>query len=536
MADAGGPRVRVAGGADAPEGLLGAVLGYEAALMADDLDALADWFEPGDDTMRADASGLLVGHDAITRFRGRRGGAGARRVVAVHVLPVADGVAHVVVAHAPGAGGRGTVSQLWRRGQGRWRIAAAHVTAPAPAFDRRTWRTLGDPLLPPTASGALDGRTVAVKDVFAVAGHPIGAGIPAYLDEAPVEPRSAAAVDALRAAGAAIRGIARTDQFAYSIAGRNPAYGTPPNPAVPGAVSGGSTSGPASAVALGQADLGLGTDTAGSIRVPASYQGLWGLRTTHGAVDRAGVLPLAPRFDTVGWLARDRATLEAAARASLPRAAGADAAGGARPLDDAVLRVAPALLEGLGPGVREAFEAAVRALGASGCEVRGLDVPALGAAALDALFAAFRTAQAAEAWRAHGTWITAHPDALAPDVAARFAWASEVTADDEAAAIAVLDAARRDIDAALGDGLLLLPSAASVAPALDAEGADIEAVRTATLRMTAVAGATGRPALSVPGAEVDGAPLGTCVVGPRGGDLALVSAAARWHEAIMQRD
>ncbi|GLI28135.1 hypothetical protein ARHIZOSPH14_23770 [Agromyces rhizosphaerae] len=529
MAESGGVPVHVAGGGPAPEGLVEAALGYEAALMADDLDALRDWFEPGDETVRADASGLLVGRDAITRFRGRRGGAASRRVSGLRVLPVAEGVAHVVVENAPAAGGRGVVSQLWRRAEGGWRIAAAHVTAPAPALDRRTWRVVGDPLLPAGGSGALDGRTVAVKDVFAVAGHPIGAGIPGYLAEAPVEARSAAAVEALRAAGASIRGIARTDQFAYSIAGRNPAYGTPPNPAVPGAISGGSTSGPAAAVALGQADLGLGTDTAGSIRVPASYQGLWGIRTTHGAVDREGVLPLAPRFDTVGWLTRDRETLEAAARASLP-AASAAATG------EPALVIAPALLHGLGPGVREVFEHGAAALRAAGADVRELDAPALASDALDELFAAFRTAQAAEAWRAHGEWITAHPGELADDVAARFAWASEVTPEREAAAIVALAAARTAIDAALGEALLLLPSAASVAPAFDAEGADIEAVRQATLRMTAVAGATGRPALSIPGLELDGAPLGTCVVGPRGGDLDLIARAGGWHEALAQRD
>jgi len=536
VAEAPGVPVHVAGGGAAPEGLVEAVLGYEAALMADDLDALREWFEPGDEMVRADASGLLVGRDAITRFRGRRGGAAGRRVTGVRVLPVAEGAAHVVVENAPAAGGRGVVSQLWRRRDGRWRVAAAHVTAPAPALDRRIWRVVGDPLLPASGSGALDGRTVAVKDVFAVAGHPIGAGVPEYLAAAPVESRSAAAVEALRVAGASVRGIARTDQFAYSIAGRNPAYGTPPNPAVPGAISGGSTSGPAAAVALGQADVGLGTDTAGSIRVPASYQGLWGLRTTHGAVDRDGVLPLAPRFDTVGWLTRDRATLEAAARASLPRPGqGADAAG---PTDAGapVLLVAPWLLEGLGPGVRAAFEAGVAALRRSGCDVREFNGRALGSGPLDDLFAAFRTAQAAEAWRVHGAWIAAHPGVLADDVGARFAWASGVTAEQEAAAIEELDAARGDIDAVLGDGLLLLPSAASVAPALGAEGADIEAVRAATLRMTAVAGVTGRPALSMPGLAVDGAPLGTCVVGPRGGDLDLIARAGAWQEALAQRD
>ncbi|MDO9079141.1 MAG: amidase family protein, partial [Brevundimonas sp.] len=119
----------------------------------------------------------------------------------------------------------------------------------------------------------------------------------------------------LLAAGASVPGIAQTDEFAYSIAGRNPHYGTPPNPAVLGGVPGWSSSGPASAVALGQASIGLGTDTVGSIRVPASYQGLWGLRTTHGSVSADRLLPLAPTFDSVGWVTRSAIALRAAAEA-----------------------------------------------------------------------------------------------------------------------------------------------------------------------------------------------------------------------------
>jgi Asp-tRNA(Asn)/Glu-tRNA(Gln) amidotransferase A subunit family amidase len=388
---------------------------------------------------------------------------------------------------------------------------------PDAVLDPRVWRVVGEPLLPPTGSGPLDGHTVAVKDVFAVEGFALGAGVPAYLDEAVPQGRSAASLRALQAAGASVRGIARTDQFAYSIAGRNAAYGTPPNPAVPGAISGGSSSGPASAVAMGHASIGLATDTAGSIRIPASYQGLWGLRTTHGAVSTEGVLPLAPSFDTVGWLTRDRATLELAAVASLGTAAQAG-------FGDRFV-TARALGSSATPGVAAAFTAYLEAWDR---DVTALDDDALSDAALDGVQTAFRTVQAFEAWAAHGAWVAAHPGALGADVASRFEWAATVTPDAAAAARTALDQARSALDAALGDAVLVLPSAASVAPALDAAGEEIEAVRAATLRMTAVAGATGRPALSVPALTVDGAPVGVCFVGPRGSDLALVRAAGDW--------
>src|SRR4051794_6997882 len=127
--------------------------------------------------------------------------------------------------------------------------------------DPSVWRETGTPLVAGRPGGPLTGLRVAVKDLFALAGHPVGAGVPAYLDAARPEPRTASAVAALLDAGADVAGIARTDEFAYSIAGANPHYGTPPNAAVPGALPGGSSNGPASAVGLGQADIGLGTDT-----------------------------------------------------------------------------------------------------------------------------------------------------------------------------------------------------------------------------------------------------------------------------------
>ncbi|WP_345714344.1 amidase family protein, partial [Kineococcus glutinatus] len=151
-----------------------------------------------------------------------------------------------------------------------------------------------------------------------VAGHPVGAGVPAWLATAAPEPAHAAALQVLLDAGAVVAGIAQTDELAFSVMGRNGTWGAPPNPAAPGHLPGGSTSGPAAAVAAGAADLGLGTDTAGSLRVPGSWCGLHALRPTHGAVPVAGVLPLAPSFDTVGLLARCPQLLRAAGDELLP--------------------------------------------------------------------------------------------------------------------------------------------------------------------------------------------------------------------------
>jgi amidase len=484
---------------------------YERALMADDLAALDRLFAPGPDTLRGDAAGILVGHESISGFRKGRGGSPARSILHVEVRELADDAALVIAITAPATGGRGQQTQAWRRIDGSWRITAAHVALPSKAVDPAIWRLVGTPLVRGAAGGPLRGHTVAVKDLYDIAGVAVGAGIPAWLDEAEPAESTAPAVAALLAAGADITGIAQTDEFAYSIAGRNPHSGTPLNPAVLGGVPGGSSSGPASAVATGQASIGLGTDTAGSIRVPASYQGLWGLRTTHGAVSREGLLPLAPSFDTVGWLTRDAATLRAAAAATLPAATHAGVVAGG-------FVSAPGLLDAVEPDVRAAFTAFDRF-----AHVELGD--------LDELFSAFRTVQQAEAWRAHGEWITAHPGALGDDVAARFALAAAVTPDQESAARSAMAAARERLDAVLGERVLVLPSASSVAPSVFADAELIERTRQGTLRLTCIAGLTGRPALSVPllGVPQPGAllaaPVGVCLVGPRGSDLALIDLA-----------
>lgn len=495
--------------AEPPIGLMEAFWRYEQALMADDVPALDALFADGPWTLRGDAGGVLIGHDAIAAFRRGRGGAPKRRVAAVHVRVLDRDTAAVVAELVPGTGGRGQQTQVWRRGAAGWQVLVAHVATPAPALDARIWREAGTPLVPGAGAGPLAGRRVAVKDLFAVAGYRIGAGVPAYLVGARVEPATAPAVQALLAAGADVVGIARTDEFAYSIAGANPHYGTPPNGRVPGALPGGSSNGPASAVAVGQADIGLATDTGGSIRVPASYQGLWGLRTTHDRIPREGLLPLAPSFDTVGWLTRDRAVLAACSRVS--------SAG--RPAVPAPERfvVAPGLLDGLDAAVRTAFTDWAR----SQVVAEEVDLGDVSAAQ-----EAFRVVQAFEAWEANGPWLTAHPDAVLGAVASRFRAAAAITADEAAGARAELAAHRDRFERQLQGAILLLPSAASPAPQATADSATVDAVRAQTLRMTCVAGILGAPALSAPLLEIGGAPLGVCLVGPRDSDDALIHRAA----------
>jgi Asp-tRNA(Asn)/Glu-tRNA(Gln) amidotransferase A subunit family amidase len=152
------------------------------------------------------------------------------------------------------------------------------------------------------------------------------------------------------------------------------------------------------------------------------------------------------------------------------------------------------------------------------------------------MFEAFRVTQSAQAWRSHGAWVDAHPDALAPDIAARFEWARSVTPDQEAEGLAHVALLAAAIDAALGHDVLVLPSAASAAPHIGADEATLNSLREATLGMTAIAGLTGRPALSVPLAMTAQGPVGVCLVGPRGSDLALIERAIEWQAALARRE
>ncbi|AZS37765.1 Glutamyl-tRNA(Gln) amidotransferase subunit A [Microbacterium lemovicicum] len=523
------------GAASVPADLLAAFASYERAIMANDLDALDAAFAPGAGTMRGDGAGLLVGHDAISAFRGLRGGVPPRAIERIEHRALAPDVSLIVSVSRFGGGGTGLQTQVWERIDGAWLITAAHVTPRAQALDRSVWRTVGDPLWQGAWEGMLAGLTVAVKDLFAIKGYRIGAGNPAFLAEARAEHTTAAAVADLLRAGASLRGIARTDEFAYSIAGDNAHYGTPPNGAVPGALPGGSSSGPASAVATGQADIGLATDTAGSVRVPASYQGLWGLRTTHGLVPRQGLLPLAQSFDTVGWLTRDGDTMQRVVDWCLSYDGSASTENVYGESDDDLpwrFLVPTEALAAAEPATRVAFEELLARLQ----ETDAAPIVRRPIGDLDGYLVPFRTVQGAEAWRNNGDWVRAHPDALGPAVAERFAAASVITAAEESDARRALEPLAAALQATVEDAVILMPAVPGPAPRRTAAGDRVDAVRAATLRLTTPAAVAGLPSLSIPLLRVDGAPVGVCVTARAGTDIALVRLARRLARATLRSE
>jgi amidase len=377
---------------------------------------------------------------------------------------------------------------------------------------------LPDVPVPNAPAGPLHGVTFAVKDIFDVAGYVTGCGnVEKMAEEAPAK-ANAPCVQALLDAGAQFVGKTHTVELAFSLDGRNSRLGTPANPAAPGRVPGGSSSGSASAVAAGLADTALGSDTGGSVRGPASMCGLVGLRPTHGRIDISDTMPLAPSLDTVGWFTRDIGLFERVGAVMLGEDRDGPALSRVITADDAfAVLVSQGEAEALAPAAARAREAAAVA--------SAITVAPEG---LDTWVPVFRTIQGFEAWKAHGPWITARRPALTPAVRERFLAASRVTEADYRDAVDKRARIRAHVTALLGeDGMLLLPTLPTIAPRLDDAEEAFEAFRSRALSILCIAGLAGLPQISLPLATFDGCPLGLSLIAPAGRDRALIAFAAR---------
>ena len=278
----------------------------------------------------------------------------------------------------------------------------------------------GDVEVPSAAEGPLAGLTFAVKDIFDVAGYPTGDGSPLRRAESPLHTTNAPIVQKMLDAGARFVGKTQTDELTFSMNGQNKHFPEPVNVRASGRITGGSSSGSAAAVAAKLCDFAIGSDTGGSVRAPASYCGLWGIRPTHGRVDNSRALPLAPSFDTAGYFADD-ADLFARDRAGLPRRgrAGVPAHASSR---------APTMRSrGFFPSARRRrcrpAEAKVEAR--LGPATRVTVAPD----GLEPWYWTFRHLQALEAWAAHGAWIKSRDPDMTPGVRERFEYGATISAD-----------------------------------------------------------------------------------------------------------
>ena len=362
--------------------------------------------------------------------------------------------------------------------------------------------------------GPLVGSTFVVKDLFAVRGCVVGAGQPTWAATHDPEPEHAPAVARLLEAGATLVGRAHTSEMAYSLSGRDNPYGMPVNPAALDRDTGGSSSGSAAAVAGGLADLGLGTDTLGSIRVPASSCGIFGWRPTHGLVPLDGVHPLAPSLDTVGLLARDADLLRRGAEALAGRAFPDQAA-------PHRVRLAADAFGVLDDTLREALLAVADLFGADGMVALVPDDQTL-----EDLTRVVRDVQGPEFAALHRAWIESAAPTFGEGVGERIAHALAVSEADHARAVAIRDRLQAHVATVLAPGDLVLLPAAGPPPRREATAAVVADARRIAASLSVVGSLAGLPTVTIPALVVDGAPVGLSVLAPCGEDDGLLSLAA----------
>jgi amidase len=366
--------------------------------------------------------------------------------------------------------------------------------------------------------GPLKGLTFAVKDIIDIAGHVTGCGnAERYRTQEPAQ-HHAAVVQILLNAGATMVGKTITEEFAYGLIGEYFHYGTPRNVNAPGRIPGGSSSGSASVVAAGEVDFALGTDTGGSVRVPASFCGIYGLRPSHGRVPLTGVMPLAPSLDTCGWFARNPGTMK---------------------------RVGEVLLDWQEPPAPGRFLIAADAFAVAGAEVREALSPALQrageilgppqeieAGALDGMegladwAAIMQIFRGSEAAASHLAWINATDPVMGPGFRKRFEAGGRYTREEIAAATTTRARLEGHLDSLLADGAVMaVPAAPAVPPPARSSESVFDTLRTKNEYFNSMAALARLPQISLPLAEVDGLPIGLGLMAAHGNDELLLETA-----------
>jgi amidase len=364
--------------------------------------------------------------------------------------------------------------------------------------------------------GKLADLNFGAKDIFDIAGTTSSFGNPVWFETHGPAVATAPAVQRLLDAGASMAGRTLSDELAYSLTGENIHYGTPINPRDPTRIPGGSSCGSASAVAAGLVDFALGTDCGGSVRLPASYCGLLGIRPSLGRVTTDGVLPFSSSFDVIGWFARDAGVLANVGEVLF------DSPRPARVPDrliiaaDAIAYVEPAVEKTLRPAMREVGLYFQNHLEKSVCDER-----------LEDWFTVFRTIQASEIWANHGTWIEKHNPKFGPGIDERMDWASKVTPEQVKAARARQEDIVDQINDVLGDNdVLCLPTSPRIAPLKNQHVDTIEVTyRHQAMGLLCISGLGGLPQISLPLTEFEGMPLGLSLIARHGNDEMLLELA-----------
>lgn len=366
--------------------------------------------------------------------------------------------------------------------------------------------------LPAYQPGILSGLTFGVKDLIDIAGHKTGAGNPTWENSRPVAACHAICVEQLLSHGATCKGKNTLDELAYSLFGENFFYGTPLNPKAPDRVPGGSSSGSASAVACGQVDFALGTDTGGSVRIPANNCGIVGFRPSHGRISMAGVIPFAPSFDTVGILARTEKICAEVAKVLL-----ASEKKNGTIKEVLILKDAFAAADA---EVQAALESSLKKI-KQNYHFRYVTLKDIfdSQITFDAIREVYCTLQRAETWSSLGTWIEHVRPSFGPWIAGNFELARKCDRTQIAEAIKARVAIKRAFNHLLGqDSLLCIPTSAVLAPK-KGQVSSVGSNSPHSPSFTTLAGLASLPQLTLPyGQSRYGVPVGLSFLASHGSD------------------
>ena len=375
------------------------------------------------------------------------------------------------------------------------------------------------------AGGPLAGLTFAAKDLFDVAGVPTGGGNHDWPTGRPLPKKNAWAVQTLLEAGATLIGKTITDEVSLGILGENAFDGTPVNVRAPGRVPGGSSSGSAAAVAAGLCDTALGTDTGGSVRVPASFCGLYGIRPTHGRLDVTGMLPQAPTSDATGWFARDAETFARVSSALL----GEEIPAALPTKLPNKLIVAVDAFGFADADVAEALQPMVQRLAAIVGNSREEIMAPQG---LSVWARAQRSLQPVEAYATFKDWLDKGNPRFAFSVAKALVMGSMTPQVDQTWAALMRQEVRARLKYLLPAGTILcLPTTPFPAPLRGQPLSVLDPLRDRITCLCAQGGLAGHPQVNIPGATIDGLPVGLSIVGARGSDVTLVAVAQAMEKA-----
>ena len=366
--------------------------------------------------------------------------------------------------------------------------------------------------------GPLSGLSYGLKDIYDIAGIPTAFGSPAWLKSHSSPTSTAAFVEMLSNAGADLLGKTHTDELTYSILGMNAHYGTPINIRSPLRVPGGSSSGSAAAVAAGLVDFAIGSDTGGSVRAPASFCGIYGIRTTHGRISLKHARGLAKSFDALGWFAKD---------------------------PNVFLQVGEILLNETASTVhkkpkyfllKEAFQLAPEPIAAllkkevlTLLSKETVEEISIAPEALSQWAESFRIVQASEIWEEHGQWAEQYLNEFGPGIKERFEIAKSLDPNVIAAAkvekIRIEKYLKQLLDS-LGnenaEAILVLPSTGCIAPLLVSTAPELEQVRKQLFQLLCIAGLGGLPQVNIPICQYEDAPLGVSLIANAQEDLLLL--------------